>query len=146
MKNCAKILVQGTGGHGVRLLMSLLTKMLSEFKQVTLIYDYDSAVRGGYIDGSLIFADNAITCPIIDQADLIINLNSNEIQEGEKSLTIDIQEEKKKFAALRLNMFYLGFLIKWVGLDLKQEQIKQLLGKKFSEENFSSIEAGFAII
>ena len=139
-----KIIVKGSGGHGVKLLMLLLANFLAKDKKISLVFDYDSAVRGGYINGNMILSDHPIASPIITEGDIVIDMNDNKLQNEDQEKQIDLAVVKKDFASLRANMFYFGVLLNLLSLELNKEKVQKIMGNKFSEENWRSMEMGFA--
>ena len=141
--NTKKITIKGSGGHGVKLLMSILAKLLADTKKLTLVFDYDSAVRGGFINGNLIISDEKIASPIIDKADIIADMIEANVEIKGKKQEINIEEIKKDAENFVLNMFYLGLVMNLIEVELNSEKIKEILGKKYSEANMQSIELGY---
>jgi len=141
-----KIKAKGTGGHGIKLLMSSLAKIISKEYNITLVFDYDSAVRGGFIDGNLLFSTKKINSPIFQKTDLLVDLVNNKIEENNNETNIDLEEYKKKSPNLISNMFYLGIILKRINKELLESEVKEVLGKKFSPNNFESIKFGYNLM
>ena len=56
-----KIALDGVGGQGVRLIAGVMGALLARMgKEVTVLFDYDSSVRGSMSDAFLIFDDHPI--------------------------------------------------------------------------------------
>ena len=141
-----KIRINGLGGQGVKYCASLFGKILDkQGRNVSLVLDYDTAARGGSITSDLIVSDGKVDSPIIDKADVLIDMTKNlVIVDGkEKSFSSIIEEKKSDFKALQTNMFYLGLLLKKMSVKLDLEYIKKILKEKFLEENLKSIEIGY---
>ena len=63
-----RIALDGVGGQGVRLIASVLGALLARMgKQVTVLFDYDSSVRGSMSDAFVIFDDVPIANPVVDR-------------------------------------------------------------------------------
>lgn len=75
MKNHQKLKIIGSGGQGVKFLSHMLGQILIfEGYEVSLIYDYDAAVRGGDILSELTFSKNKIANPFSKEIDFLIQL------------------------------------------------------------------------
>ena len=71
-----KIMVSGEGGQGVRLIAHAMATLLANLGyQVTLLYDYDSAVRGAMSLAHVTFDKGPIDNPVIDAADILLELS-----------------------------------------------------------------------
>ncbi|MBW3613183.1 MAG: 2-oxoacid:acceptor oxidoreductase family protein, partial [Chloroflexi bacterium] len=65
-----RIALDGVGGQGVRLIAGVMGALLARMgKQVTVLFDYDSSVRGSMSDAFLIFDDEPILNPVVEEAD-----------------------------------------------------------------------------
>ena len=70
-----KIALDGVGGQGVRLIAGIMGSLLARMgKQVTVLFDYDSSVRGSMSDAFLIFDDEPIANPVVEEADIMLKL------------------------------------------------------------------------
>ncbi|MFC2158222.1 GNAT family N-acetyltransferase [Acidobacteriota bacterium] len=163
-----KIKIIGEAGQGVKLLSYILASILSNLgNEVSLSLEYDSAVRSGTISSDLIYSENEIENPIIDEADILISFTKNRdwfparhlvIDEsfcGEQSLTCSIQTQKgtdygfenvaiSKFGSkIFINMIALGRILRHIGINIMLINIKDLLPKKSIEKNLEAIKYGF---
>lgn len=146
-----KIIVAGTGGHGVKLLMGVLAELLKEKYFVSLYYEYDSAVRGGKIFGFLSLAYKKIDNPIIENADIFINLTGNETKYSGKLYTdlnkIDfIKKAEEKFKINKVaNMIILGYILNKIKIKYDKKVLGEILPDKFKEMNMGAIEYGYEL-
>ena len=63
------------GGQGVRLIAGVMGALLARMgKEVTVLLDYDSSVRGSMSDAFLIFDDKPIANPVVEEADILLKL------------------------------------------------------------------------
>ena len=70
-----KIALDGVGGQGVRLIAGVMGALLARMgKEVTVLFDYDSSVRGSMSDAFLIFDDEPILNPVVEEADIMLKL------------------------------------------------------------------------
>ena len=70
-----RIALDGVGGQGVRVIAGVLGALLARMgKQVTVLFDYDSSVRGSMSDAFVIFDDNPIANPVVEEADIMLKL------------------------------------------------------------------------
>src|SRR5881409_139067 len=69
------IALDGVGGQGVRVIAGVLGALLARMgKQVTVLFDYDSSVRGSMSDAFVIFDDQPIANPVVEEADIMLKL------------------------------------------------------------------------
>ena len=70
-----RIALDGVGGQGVRVIAGVLGALLARMgKQVTVLFDYDSSVRGSMSDAFVIFDDEPIANPVVEEADIMLKL------------------------------------------------------------------------
>jgi Pyruvate/2-oxoacid:ferredoxin oxidoreductase gamma subunit len=70
-----RIALDGVGGQGVRVIAGVLGALLARMgKQVTVLFDYDSSVRGSMSDAFVIFDDHPIANPVVEEADIMLKL------------------------------------------------------------------------
>ena len=71
-----KIIISGEGGQGVRVISHALATVLANLGyEVSLLYDYDSAVRGAMSVAYLVFNKEPIANPVIQEADILLKLS-----------------------------------------------------------------------
>jgi len=106
-----KIIITGTGGQGVKYLAKKIAQKLIEKKfEVSLIISYDAAMEGGDIYCQLVYFERKIENPLIDKADILIELGKIKKEfEFEKKITAE--EIKEKFHDMRLNEAGFEFLV-----------------------------------
>ena len=163
-----RIKIIGEAGQGVKLLSYILASILSQLgNEVSLNLEYDSAVRSGTISSDLIYSENEIENPIIDEADILIKFTKTRdwfparhliIDEsfcGEQSLTCSIHTSKgtdyglenvaiSKFGSkIYINMIALGKILRHIGINIMLINITDLLPKKSIEKNIEAIKYGF---
>lgn len=140
-----KIKIFGTGGQGIRLMASILGKILTANDYfVSLKLEYDTAVRGGNISADLIFSKKEIDNPIIDKADILVSF-TDETADAEETVNGKgfIELSKKEFnSSLFANMIALGFLLKRFKLEA---DISEYLSNNFKKENLKAVNLGFSL-
>ena len=71
-----KVIISGEGGQGVRVIGHTLATLLVNLDyEVSLLYDYDSSVRGAMSVAYLVFDDKPIDNPMVDDADILLKLS-----------------------------------------------------------------------
>ncbi len=164
-----KIKIIGEAGQGIKLLSYTLASILSQLgNEVSLNLEYDSAVRSGTISADLIYSENSIENPVIDEADVLIkftrtkdwfpakNLVIDESICGTKSIDCSIKSKKgtlfgfenvaiSKFGSkIYINMIALGRILKYIGINIMLINIEDLLPPKSVEKNVQAIKYGYS--
>ena len=71
-----KVVISGEGGQGVRVISHGLATLLANLGyEVSLLYDYDSAVRGAMSVAYLTWDKEPIDNPVIHDADILLKLS-----------------------------------------------------------------------
>lgn len=105
-----KLTITGSGGQGVKFLAKKLSeKLIEKNYNVALILSYDAAMEGGEIYATLTFSKDKIENPLVEEADLLIELSKTKesFKAKEKIPLNQIPQDKSK----RLNENVLDFLI-----------------------------------
>ena len=161
-----KIIISGEGGQGVRVIAITLAQLLNNLDyQVSLLYDYDTAVRGGLSLAHLTYDTKPIDNPVIDEADILLKLSDKAeelhakttvYQTGlgdEKGKSINIEDipptnEEIPFSELGTEIFgkelfgymiALGRLMVLADINAPESDIRAVLPKKYKEENMNAI-------
>lgn len=151
-----KIFITGSGGQGIKLMSFVISKILSSSGyNVSLMFDYDAAMRGGIIDSLLTYSDQKIESPSIEKADVLVKLSEN----GEKIEYDDIicQKElcngnefdfkeiaKKEFGnKLVMNMLVTGYLVNKLNFKLDEIDLNEILPDKNKNQNLKAIKYGY---
>ena len=162
------IKIIGEAGQGVKLMSYTLASILAKLgNEVSLNLEYDSAVRSGTISADLIYSDDPIDNPIIDEADVLIkftrtrdwfparDLVIDESLCGTKSLECNIQSKQganygfqdvaiSKFGSkISINMIAMGRILRYIGVNIMLLNIEDLLPPKYVEKNLAAIKYGF---
>ena len=73
-----KFKIIGAGGHGIKLLGTVIAKIaVSRGQNATQSLDYDSAVRGGNTAADIVISDHEISNPVVEHPDLLIITSDN---------------------------------------------------------------------
>jgi Pyruvate/2-oxoacid:ferredoxin oxidoreductase gamma subunit len=164
-----KIIVSGEGGQGVRVISITLAQLLKNLGyEVTLLYDYDAAVRGGLSLAHLVYGKEKIDNPVIDEADILLKL-SDKAEELRAKTTVyqtgisDVKGKALKFEDIPPTneeipfselgteifgkelfgyMIALGRLMVLADIKVSESEIIAVLPKKYKEENLSAINFG----
>ena len=142
-----KVIISGEGGQGVRVISHSLAILLSNLGyEVSLLYDYDSSVRGAMSVAYLTFDKEPITNPVVEDADILLKLSNNvEGLHAEKTVcqTGLCTDEEIPFGKLGIeqfgreifgNMIALGRLMALVDVEVSEEELAKVLPLKYREE------------
>lgn len=161
-----KIIVSGEGGQGVRVISITLAQLLKNLGyEVSLLYDYDAAVRGGLSLAHLVYGKEKIDNPVIDEADILLKL-SDKAEELRAKTTVyqtgisDVKGKALKFEDIPPTneeipfselgteifgkelfgyMIALGRLMVLADINPPESDIRSVLPKKYKEENMNAI-------
>jgi Pyruvate/2-oxoacid:ferredoxin oxidoreductase gamma subunit len=153
------IALDGVGGQGVRVIAGVLGNLLAQMgKQVTVLFDYDSSVRGSMSDAFVIFDDEPIVNPVIEDADILLRLaNKGHLhirghlvvtdlglgQPGDEQIPFAILGSQHFGKELFGNMIALGRLLRLAHVDYDERAIRQSLPRRFVDENVAAIRFGY---
>jgi len=151
-----KVIISGEGGQGVRVISHTLATVLANLGyEVSLLYDYDSAVRGAMSMAYLIFDKEPIANPVIGEADILLKL-SDKAQGLHARKTVCetglCSDEEISFGKLGMekfgreifgNMIALGHLMALVGVEVSEEELAKVLPLKYKQENISAVQFGY---
>ena len=142
-ETATSIALDGVGGQGVRVIAGVLGNLLARMgKQVTVLFDYDSSVRGSMSDAFVIFDDAPIANPVVEDADILLKLaNRGHLRIKGRKVVTDLGlgtpgDEQIPFAALGAqhfgkelfgNMIALGRLLRLAAVDYDERSIRELL-------------------
>ena len=134
-----RIALDGVGGQGVRVIAGVLGALLARMgKQVTVLFDYDSSVRGSMSDAFVIFDDVPIANPVVEEADIMLKLaDKGHLRISGRKVVTDLGlgragDEQIPFAALGSqhfgkelfgNMIALGRLLRLAAIDYNERAI-----------------------
>lgn len=150
-----KIFVSGSGGQGIKMMSFMLSKIISSFDyNVSLVFDYDSAMRGGGIDAFITYSNEKIESPMFEEADIHLKfsesrkLSSKEIicQTGFcNGKQINFKEiARKEFGNnIVMNMLGMGFLLKKINIVLNKINLEKILPKRNKSQNIEAIKYGY---
>jgi len=157
------IVIDGVGGQGVRVIGSTMASLLSVMGyQVTLLFDYDSSVRGGMSEAFLKYDTEPIANFVVECADVVLRLadrgpvhlsNDYVIADCDLMKPGEVGEEVpfmqlgvEKFGRdLFGNMIALGRLLCVCDVDFTDDALRKVLPKKYVEENIAAIKYGYAM-
>jgi len=158
LKVIKRIYISGSGGQGVKLMSSILSKIISDLEyNVSLMFDYDAAMRGGIINSFLVYADQKIESPLVEEADLYLKLAENKDDVKAKVIICDKglcngkqipfeQIAKKEFGnVIVINMLALGVLLKELDFDLKKINLDDFVPEKNKDQNIKAIKYGYSL-
>jgi len=157
------IVVDGVGGQGVRVIGSTMASLLAHMGyHVTLLFDYDSSVRGGMSEAFLAYDTEPIANFVVECADVVVRLadrgpmhltteyviaDMDLIKPGERGEEIPfLQLGVEKFGRdLFGNMIALGRLLCVCDVDFTDDALVAVLPKKYVEENVAAIKYGYGL-
>jgi Pyruvate/2-oxoacid:ferredoxin oxidoreductase gamma subunit len=154
-----KIALDGVGGQGVRVIAGVMGNLLARMgKQVTILFDYDSSVRGSMSDAFVIFDDAPIANPVVEEADIMLKLaDKGHLRIRGRKVVTDLGlnvpgAEQIPFASLGSehfgkelfgNMIALGRLLRLAEIEFDETAIRESLPKRFLDENVAAIRFGY---
>lgn len=155
------IALDGVGGQGVRVIAGVLGNLLARMgKEVTVLFDYDSSVRGSMSDAFVIFDDAPIANPVIEEADILLKLaNKGHLRIHGHKVVTDLglagpRDEQIPFAALGFqqfgkelfgNMIALGRLLRLASVEYNERAIRDALPRRYQDENVAAIRYGYEL-
>ena len=157
------IVIDGVGVQGVRVIGNTMASLLSVMGyEVTLLFDYDSSVRGGMSEAFLRYDREPIDNFVVECADVVLRLADR----GPVHLTTDYViadlgltkpgENGEEIPFLQLgvekfgrdlfgNMIALGRLLCVCDVDFTDEHLTAALPKKYIDENIAAIKYGYGL-
>ena len=157
------IVIDGVGGQGVRVIGSTMASLLTVMgNHVTLLFDYDSSVRGGMSEAFLKYDTEPVSNFVVECADVVVRLADR----GPVHLTSDyviadlgltkpgetgeeipfLQLGVEKFGRdLFGNMIALGRLLCVCDVDFTDQHLADALPKKYLEDNIAAIRYGYGM-
>ncbi|MEO8251536.1 MAG: 2-oxoacid:acceptor oxidoreductase family protein [Chloroflexota bacterium] len=156
-----RIALDGVGGQGVRVIAGVLGALLARMgKQVTVLFDYDSSVRGSMSDAFVIFDDQPISNPVVEEADIMLKLaDKGHLRISGRKVVTDLGlgrpgDEQIPFASLGSehfgkelfgNMIALGRLLRLAEIDYDDAAIRESLPRRYQDENVAAITFGYRL-
>jgi Pyruvate/2-oxoacid:ferredoxin oxidoreductase gamma subunit len=156
-----KIALDGVGGQGVRVIAGVMGALLARMgKEVTVLFDYDSSVRGSMSDAFLIFDDEPILNPVVEAADIMLKLaDKGHLRITGRKVVADLGldvpgAEQIPFASLGSqhfgkelfgNMIALGRLLRLANIEFNEAAIRESLPRRFVDENLAAIRFGYEL-
>lgn len=156
-----RIALDGVGGQGVRVIASVLGALLARMgKEVTVLFDYDSSVRGSMSDAFVIFDDKPILNPVVEEADIMLKLaDKGHLRIHGQVVVTDLGlnvpgAEQIPFASLGSekfgkelfgNMIALGRLLRLAGIEYHEDAIRHSLPNRYQDENVAAIRFGYEL-
>jgi Pyruvate/2-oxoacid:ferredoxin oxidoreductase gamma subunit len=156
-----RIALDGVGGQGVRVIAGVLGALLARMgKQVTVLFDYDSSVRGSMSDAFVIFDDAPILNPVVEEADIMLKLaDKGHLRISGRKVVTDLGlgkpgDEQIPFASLGSehfgkelfgNMIALGRLLRLAAIDFDDAAIRESLPRRYQDENVAAIRFGYQL-
>jgi Pyruvate/2-oxoacid:ferredoxin oxidoreductase gamma subunit len=157
------IVIDGVGGQGVRVIGNTMASLLTVMGyEVTLLFDYDSSVRGGMSEAFLRYDHEPIDNFVVECADVVlrladrgpVHLSTDYViadlgltKPGENGEEIPfLQLGVEKFGRdLFGNMIALGRLLCVCDVDFTEQHLREALPKKYIEDNIAAIKYGYGL-
>ncbi len=157
------IVIDGVGGQGVRVIGNTMATLLGAMGyEVTLLYDYDSSVRGGMSEAFLKYAEEPISNPVVEHANVTLrladrgpnHLDSDYVvcdiglaKPGERAEEVPFLELGVKHFGRDLfgNMIALGRLLRLSDVQFDQAALEAALPSKYREENIGAVRYGYEL-
>ena len=151
-----RIVFTGVGGQSVRIISLVLAVALKELGyEVTVLFDYDSSIRGSRITGYLTYDKKPIENPMPEAADILVRLHAKGDQIIARKTICDTglcTDEEIPFGMLGIekfgqaifgNMIALGRLLRLIDLDITHVELEKVLPKSYLKENRKAIQFGY---
>jgi Pyruvate/2-oxoacid:ferredoxin oxidoreductase gamma subunit len=157
------VVIDGVGGQGVRVIGNTMASLLAVMGyEVTLLFDYDSSVRGGMSEAFLTWDREPVSNFVVECADVVLRLADR----GPSHLTADYvvadlglskpgeRGEEIPFMQLGVekfgrdlfgNMIALGRLLCMCDVEFTEEHLREALPKKYIDENIAAIKYGYGL-
>jgi Pyruvate/2-oxoacid:ferredoxin oxidoreductase gamma subunit len=157
------IVIDGVGGQGVRVIGNTMASLLAVMGyEVTLLFDYDSSVRGGMSEAFLAYDRQPISNFVVECADVVLRLADR----GPTHLSMDyliadigltkpgetgeeipfLQLGVEKFGRdLFGNMIALGRLLCVCDVEFTDDHLREALPKKYVDDNIAAIKYGYGL-
>lgn len=157
------IVIDGVGGQGVRVIGSTMASLLAVMDyHVTLLFDYDSSVRGGMSEAFLTYDREPISNFVVECADVVVRLadrgpmhlttdyviaDCDLIKPGERGEEIPFLQVGVDMFGRDLfgNMIALGRLLCVCDVEFTDDALRAVLPKKYVEENIAAIKYGYGL-
>jgi Pyruvate/2-oxoacid:ferredoxin oxidoreductase gamma subunit len=156
-----RIALDGVGGQGVRVIAGVMGALLARMgKEVTVLFDYDSSVRGSMSDAFLIFDDHPIANPVVEEADIMLKLaDKGHLRIHGHKVVADLGlevpgAEQIPFASLGSqrfgkelfgNMIALGRILRLAAIEFNEPAIRESLPRRYQDENVAAIRFGYEL-
>ena len=157
------IVIDGVGGQGVRVIGNTMASLLAVMGyEVTLLFDYDSSVRGGMSEAFLAYDREPISNFVVECAAVVLRLADR----GPTHLSTDYLiadigltkpgESGEEIPFLQLgvekfgrdlfgNMIALGRLLCVCNVDFTDQHLRDALPKKYIDDNIAAIKYGYGL-
>jgi Pyruvate/2-oxoacid:ferredoxin oxidoreductase gamma subunit len=157
------VVIDGVGGQGVRVIGNTMASLLAVMGyEVTLLFDYDSSVRGGMSEAFLTWDKQPVSNFVVECADVVVRLADRGpmhltteyviadvglSKPGERGEEIPfLQLGVEKFGRdLFGNMIALGRLLCVCDVDFTEQHLREALPKKYIDENIAAIKWGYEL-
>jgi Pyruvate/2-oxoacid:ferredoxin oxidoreductase gamma subunit/ribosomal protein S18 acetylase RimI-like enzyme len=166
------IVLWGSAGQGIKLMGHALAAILASLgKHVALNVTYPTSVRAGVVRADIIYSDECVDMPFIEEADLLLRLApvkktdqvraKKVIRDREVAQILsdeyhreegDVEEVSFKMTALKefgsplfINMVALGKLLRHLGIAIDKVDWEQALPAKYLDKNILAIKYGYGV-
>jgi Pyruvate/2-oxoacid:ferredoxin oxidoreductase gamma subunit len=130
-----RIALDGVGGQGVRVIAGVLGALLARMgKQVTVLFDYDSSVRGSMADkGHLRIRGRKVV------TDLGLG------RPGDEQIPFASLGSEHFGRELFGNMIALGRIMRLAEIEFDEPSIRDSLPRRFQDENVAAVRFGYEL-
>ncbi len=157
------VVIDGVGGQGVRVIGNTMASLLAVMGyEVTLLFDYDSSVRGGMSEAFLTWDREPVSNFVVECADVVVRLADR----GPHHLSTDYViadmglskpgERGEEIPFLQLgvdkfgrdlfgNMIALGRLLCVCDVEFTEQHLRDALPNKYVDDNIAAINYGYGL-
>lgn len=164
------VVLMGSAGQGIKVMGHALAAILASLgKHVALNVTYPTTVRAGMVRADIVYSDEHVDMPFIEEADLLLRLSPVKKTDGVKAKKVirdrevahilsdeyqredgDVEEVSFKTAALKefgspifINMVALGKLLRHLGIAIDKVDWDLALPAKYLDKNILAIKYGY---
>lgn len=164
------VVLLGSAGQGIKVMGHALAAILASLgKHVALNVTYPTTVRAGMVRADVVYSDERVEMPFVEEADLLLRLAPVKKTDGVKAKKVirdrevarilsdeyqreegDVEEVSFRTAALRefgsplfINMVALGKLLRHLGIAVDKVDWEPVLPAKYLDKNILAIRYGY---
>ena len=145
-----KLFFAGAGGQGALAIGQMIAKAaMDEGLEVTWLPSYGPEMRGGTANCTVVVSDRPISCPLINDADVLVVMNLPSLTNDRtdvKVVEVPANEKAQELGNERAsNIVMLSAILKETGI-VKEETVRHQIEKTFSGRKAKFLPANLAAL